>query len=201
MAAMKAEVVAFDFSDQMIALAQNRTLKDPTSIQYKVIDATDYDSLLDLGENSFDAALCNMALFDMAEIGPLMRALGRLIRSGGRFVFSVIHPCFNNPHMVHVGELEEREGEFKTIYSVKIHGYMRSTTKLGIAMNGQPVAHPYFHRPLSKLLGAGFEAGLLLDALEEKAFPPDHPTGKNPLSWGGNYSEIPPVLIARMRIP
>ena len=68
-------------------------------------------------------------------------------------------------------------------------------------MNGQPVAHPYFHRSLSKLLGAGLEAGLLLDSLEERAFPPDHPTASNPLSWGGNYSEIPPVLIARMRIP
>ena len=201
MAALKAEVVAFDFSDQMIARAQNRTVKASTPIQYKVIDATDYASLLSLGENSFDAALCNMALFDMAEIEPLMRALGKLIHSGGRFVFSVIHPCFNNPHMVHVGELEERDGEFITTYSVKIHGYMSSTMKLGVAMNGQPVAHPYFHRSLAKLLGAGFEAGLLLDAVEEKAFPPDHPTGKNPLSWGGNYSEIPPVLMARMRIP
>jgi 2-polyprenyl-3-methyl-5-hydroxy-6-metoxy-1,4-benzoquinol methylase len=201
MAAMKAEVVAFDFSGQMIARAQNRTLKDSTPIQYRVIDATDYDSLLSLGENSFDAALCNMALFDMAEIEPLMRALGKLIRSGGRFVFSVIHPCFNNPHMVHVGELEERGGKLVTSYSVKIHGYMSSTIKSGIAMSGQPVPHPYFHRPLSSLLGAGFEAGLLLDALEEKAFPADHATAKNPLSWGGNYSEIPPVLIARMRIP
>jgi 2-polyprenyl-3-methyl-5-hydroxy-6-metoxy-1,4-benzoquinol methylase len=200
MAAMKAEVVAFDFSDQMIARAQNRTLKDTTSIQYKVIDATDYDSLLSLGENSFDAALCNMALFDMAEIEPLMRALGKLIRSGGRFVFSVIHPCFNNPHMVHVGELEERKGEFKTIYSVKIHGYMSPTVKLGIAISGQPVTHPYFHRPLSGLLGAGFEAGFLLDALEERAFPPEYPAS-NPLSWGGNFSEIPPVLVARMKVP
>jgi 2-polyprenyl-3-methyl-5-hydroxy-6-metoxy-1,4-benzoquinol methylase len=109
MAALKAEVVAFDFSDQMIARAQNRTPKDSTSIQYQVIDATDYDSLVSLGENTFDAALCNMALFDMAEIEPLMRALRKLIRSGGGFVFSVIHPCFNNPDMVHVGELEERD--------------------------------------------------------------------------------------------
>ena len=200
MAAKKAEVVAFDFSDQMIARARNRTLKDSIPIQYRVIDATDYDSLLSLGEGSFDAALCQMALFDMAHIEPLMRALSKLIRSGGRFVFSIIHPCFNNPHMVHVGELEDRGGELRTTYSVKIHGYMSSTVKLGIAINGQPVAHPYFHRPLSKLLAAGFESGLALDGLEETAFPPEHPAGSTPLSWGGNYSEIPPVLIARMRI-
>ena len=137
----------------------------------------------------------------MADIEPLMRALGKLICSGGRFVLSVIHPCFNNSHTVHVGELEDRDGQLVTTYSVKIYGYMTSTTKLGLAIDGQPVAHPYFHRSLSELFRAGFEAGFLLDALEEKAFPPDHPPGKNVLSWGRNYSEFPPVLIARMKIP
>src|SRR5947207_15799152 len=57
MAAVNVEVIAFDFSDQMISLAQDRTSKDFTPIQYEIIDATDYDSLLSLGENSFDAAL------------------------------------------------------------------------------------------------------------------------------------------------
>src|SRR5439155_19732250 len=185
-----AEVIASDFSEQMITMAKNRPVIDLNRIQYLVVDATNYDALLELGEGTFDAALCNMALFDMAEIEPLMRALSKLIRPGGRFVFSVIHPCFNNPHMTHISEMEERNGEFITNYSVKIYGYMSSTMKLGIGIRGQPAAHPYFHRPLSKLLGAGFEAGLLLDALEERAFPPDHPSGNNPLSWGGNYSEI-----------
>jgi hypothetical protein len=51
------------------------------------------------------------------------------------------------------------------------------------------------------LLGAGFQVGFVLDGLEERAFPPDHPSGRSPLSWGGNFSEIPPVLVARMRLP
>lgn len=201
MAALGAEVIASDFSEQMIKHAKSRTITDLNQIQYLVVDATNYDALLALGEGTFDAALCNMALFDMAEIDPLMRALVRLIRPGGRFVFSVIHPCFNNPHMTHVGEMEDRDGELITTYSVKIYGYMSSTMKLGIAIPGQPVAHLYFHRPLSRLLGAGFKAGLILDALEERAFPPEHPSGSTHLSWGGNFSEIPPVLVARMRTP
>jgi hypothetical protein len=142
-----------------------------------------------------------MALFDMADIAPVMRALRRLLRLGGRFVFSVIHPCFNNPHMVHVGEMEERGGEVVTVYSVKIRGYMTATVTPGIAMPGQPVPHLYFHRPLSMLLAAGFTAGFVLDALEERAFPTGYRSGTYPLSWSGNFSEIPPVLIARLRIP
>ena len=44
-----------------------------------------------------------------------------------------------------------------------------------------------------------FEAGFVIDALEERAFPPDHPPGSHPLTWGPALSEIPPVLIARAR--
>jgi hypothetical protein len=45
--------------------------------------------------------------------------------------------------------------------------------------------HPYFHRPLSALLGPALEARLVLDAIEECAFPPEHAGGSTPLSWNG----------------
>jgi hypothetical protein len=77
---------------------------------------------------------------------------------------------------------------------------MTPTVAPGEAIVGQPKLQLYFHRPLQALFGAGFAAGFVLDALEERAFPPDHPTGRNPLSWSGKFSEIPPVLVARMRL-
>jgi hypothetical protein len=97
--------------------------------------------------------------------------------------------------------MEDREGELTTTYSIKVSGYMSSDIKPGIAIAGQPALHPYFHRPLYKLLGAGFAAGMRIDALEERAFPASHPSGTHALSWGGNFSEIPPILVARMTIP
>jgi hypothetical protein len=110
-----------------------------------------------------------------------------------------MHPCFNNPRTTHVAEMEDREGKIVTAYSVKVSGYLSSTMARGAAIRGQPKPQVYFHRPLQVLLGAAFEVGFVLDALEERAFPPDHPPGKNPLAWGGNLSEIPPVLIVRMQ--
>jgi 2-polyprenyl-3-methyl-5-hydroxy-6-metoxy-1,4-benzoquinol methylase len=206
LAAMGVEVVAFDFAEELIAHAQRRT-EDARSaargggITYHVLDATDEAALLGLGEGGFDAALCNMALFDMAEIGPLMGALAQLLRPGGRFVFSVVHPCFNNSTMAHMAEMEDRAGDLVTVYSVKIYGYMTPTAARGAAIAGQPKPHIYFHRPLQELLGAGFRAGFYLDGLEERAFPPEHAPGRNPLSWSGKFSEIPPVLVARLRLP
>jgi 2-polyprenyl-3-methyl-5-hydroxy-6-metoxy-1,4-benzoquinol methylase len=201
LANMGAEVVAFDFAADMIAHARARTEEFAGRISYSVLDATDGAALLALGEGQFDAALCSMALFDMAEIEPLMRALARLLRPGGRFVFSMLHPCFNSAHIAHVAEMEDREGEIVTVYSVKVFGYITPTMARGVAIPGQPKPQLYFHRPLQVLLGAAFDAGFVLDGLEERAFPPDHPPGGNPLSWGAKFCEIPPVLVARVRLP
>lgn len=200
LAALGARVDAFDFSARLIELAAARTTEHADRITYHVLDATDEDALLGLGEGAFDAAVCQMALFDMAEIRPLARAIARLLRPGGRFLFSVIHPCFNQPASTHVAEQEDRDGEIVTTYAVKVMGYLSPLVRRGAAIRGQPRPQVYFHRPLHALLGAWFEAGFVIDALVEPGFPPDHPSGPEGLSWGGNFSEFPPVLIARMRL-
>ncbi|MGC9395703.1 MAG: class I SAM-dependent methyltransferase [Anaerolineae bacterium] len=202
LAALGAHVVAFDFSAELIALARARAVdaERAGSIQYHVLDGTDEAALLALGEGSFDAAICQMALFDMAEIAPLMRAVARLLKPGGRFIFSVTHPCFNNNHSVHFAEQEDCDGVIVTTYGVKITGYLSADMVRGAAIRNQPQAQLYFHRPLQTLLGAAFDAGFVLDALVEPGFPPEHGSGREGLSWGGNFSEIPPVLVARTRV-
>lgn len=192
-----ANVTAFDFSEALIQLAKQRG--GQAQIDYRIIDATNREELLELGVARFDGVLCNMALMDMAEIDPLMNALPSLLRTNGRFVFSVIHPCFNNPATIQMGELEDRGGSLVTTYSVKISRYLTPYTQVGLAMHGQPVPHPYFHRPLSALLAPALKAGLVLDAVEECAFPPEHAGGSTPLSWNGRFSEIPAALVARLR--
>ena len=199
LAALGAEVVAFDFAPEMIEAARARTTEHAERITYTVCDATDEAALLALGEGSFDAALCQMALMDMADLRPLLAALPRLLRPGGRFVFSITHPCFNHGQMSFVAERLYDSGTPVTVYAIKVHGYMTPTVTPGIAMVGQPQQHLYFDRPLHLLLSACFEAGFVLDALEERAFPPDHPPSRDPFSWSGKYSEMPPVLMARLR--
>jgi 2-polyprenyl-3-methyl-5-hydroxy-6-metoxy-1,4-benzoquinol methylase len=204
LAKLGVKVIAFDFAAEMIAIARKRVEaqgeagKTPR-IDYRVLDATDDTALLVLGTGQFDAAICNMALFDMAEIKPLLHALRRLLRPGGRFVFSVLHPCFNNCRMAHTAEVDYANGDVTTTYAVKVSGYLTTTIEYAQAIFGQPRKQLVFHRPLHELLGAGFEAGFVLDGLEEPGFPPDHPAGKNWLAWGANFSEIPPVLVARLK--
>lgn len=199
LAAMGAHVTAFDFSANLIEKARARSthLEAERLITYHVIDATNEQQLLSLGEHSFDSALSNMALFDMADIEALFQILPRLLKPGGTFVFSLTHPAFNNSSSVHVME-ELDDGEIKTIYSVKISRYMTSYHAKGLALRGQPRPQMYFERPLQYYLNLGFRNGFVLDGFEERAFPPDHPQ-TSPLGWGGKFSEIPPVLVARFR--
>ncbi len=198
LAQLGARVVACDFSRAFIELARARTTENIDAIDYRVLDATDPAQLLALGEQAFDAAVCNMALMDMTAIDPLFTALTRLLKPRRYFVFSVMHPCFNTVHTSLVAEEHERNGELVTTYSVRVFKYSNATAAKGIGMLGQPAPHYYFHRPLNVLFNACFQVGFVLDGIEEPVFDQTvDPTRF--LNWT-NYHEIPPVLVARMRL-
>lgn len=201
MAALGATVVATDFSEVFLEHARSRTTgtEHADRIEYRLLDATQEQQLLALGERGFDAAVCNMGLMDMSAIDPLMRSVARLLKPGGRFVFSVSHPCFHNTATTLVAEQSEPNGVLTQTYAVKVAGYLHLTPAKGIGIIGQPEAHYYFDRPLNVLFGAGFRAGLMLDGFEEPAFDGAEPAA-NAFSWA-NLTEIPPALVARFRLP
>jgi 2-polyprenyl-3-methyl-5-hydroxy-6-metoxy-1,4-benzoquinol methylase len=203
LAELGARVVAVDFSETFVELARARTEESGygNAVEYLVADATDEERMLALGEERFDAAVCNMALMDMPVIDPLMSALRRLLKPNGRFVFSVQHPAFNSNAISLALEVEDREGTLVETYSVKVTGYLHVPPGNGAGMPGEPVAHPYFHRPLSELFGACFRAGFAVDGLEEPSFarPEDGSrSASRSLSWE-DFVGIPPVLLVRAR--
>lgn len=199
LSALGADVTAFDFSSNLIELAKSRSPHAPR-LRYEILDATNEQQLLTALQSlaPFDGALSNMALFDMPEITPLFRALSKLLKPGGVFVYSIMHPAFNNSSSNHIVE-EWDDGKINTRYAVKISRYMTPSHSEGLALRNQPKPQLYFNRPLEYYLNEGFKNGFVLDGFSERAFPPDHPQ-TSPLGWGGKFSEIPPVLIARMRL-
>ncbi len=198
LAELGARVVACDFSRAFVELARARTTEHAGAIDYCVVDATDPAQLLALGEQAFDAAVCNMALMDMAAIDPLFTSLARLLKPGRHFVFSVMHPCFNTLGTNLVAEEQDMHGELVTTYSVRVFKYANIQGAKGLGMIGQPAPHYYFHRPLNVLFNACFRAGFVLDGIEEPVFDATlEPTRF--LNWT-NYHDIPPVLVARMRL-
>ena len=195
LAGLGASVTAFDFSEKLITLARKYNNEN---IHYLHLDATSEDDLASLPTNKFSAVVCNMALFDISNIEPLFKVLPSLLLPGGTFIFSLLHPAFNNSSTIKMVEEYEEEGVLKNKFSLKIDKYLTEYAAKGSAIGGQKKPQYYFNRPISKYLNLGFANGFILDRFDENAFP--QADSIRPLSWGGNFHEIPPVLLVRMRL-
>jgi SAM-dependent methyltransferase len=196
LASRGANVLAVDVSEAMVERARGHAVPTPGAIEYRLLDAADPAAVAALGESAFDAIVCNMALMDMADIEPLACAAPRLLRDRGRLVFSITHPCFNTLGVRFVAEHEEVAGDLVWRRGVLVTRYATAASGEGIAISGQPVTQRYYERPLNLLLRPFLDAGLVLDGLEEPAFPAD--VAPDALRWEG-FPEIPPVLVCRLR--
>jgi 2-polyprenyl-3-methyl-5-hydroxy-6-metoxy-1,4-benzoquinol methylase len=194
-----ARVVACDFAESFIQCARDRTTPEDGEIEYRRIDATSMAQMLSLGEGRFDSAVCSMAMMDMIVIDPLLDSLAELLKPGGRFVFSLPHPCFNTNDMKFTADLEVRQDRTEQIFSVEIWKYLTHEPGLCVGILHQPEPHYYFHRPLSAIFAACFSGGFVVDGLEEPAYPAGAPaSGKNVFSWA-RRPEIPPAIVIRAR--
>ena len=170
-------VTAFDFAEGNI---RNAKQHDNKGIDYHVLDATNYDDLVQLGNNQFDGAAANMVLMDMPEIDTLFKALTVILKKGSPFVFSVSHPCFNSTDNV---KIEKN--------NIIIKDYINPLTFKGDAITNQPKLQYYFHRTISEYFNIGFRYGFVVDGIEEPIFE------NKPNSI---FTKIPPVIIVKMKM-
>jgi len=154
-------VVAFDYSPAMIENAKKRCAPYLENITLSVADATDYDQLMQLADRKlFDKAVANMAIMGIPDIAPLFRAVYDLLKCGGILVFSVVHPCFQSPDK---SINENGSGLIITNY-IKPQRYSYQV------LADNPKCTYHWHRSLQELLGVCFDAGFVLDGLEEPIF-------------------------------
>lgn len=197
LARLGARVVGCDVSPTFVARCRAEAAAVGFSdARFEVVDATDEAALLALG-GPFDAAVCAMAIMDLPVIEPLLSAVHQLLRPGGRFVFTVMHPAFFSTRARQVEEQFEDRGRVWVERAIKVTAYLDVPMERGAGVIGEPEPHLYFHRPIGRLLTACFEAGFVLDGMEE----PNYEGGgdqKLAFAWR-NYEQFPPVLVCRLR--
>ncbi|HEY2549533.1 MAG TPA: class I SAM-dependent methyltransferase [Streptosporangiaceae bacterium] len=86
-----AEVVGIDISGRLISKARELERADPMGVRYLHADVAGPDVL---GEAEFDAVACSFGLSDIDDLDAAMASTSRALRPGGRFAFSILHPCF-----------------------------------------------------------------------------------------------------------
>jgi ubiquinone/menaquinone biosynthesis C-methylase UbiE len=156
LANLGARVCGADASGKMIGIAQGIERRSPLGIEYKLCDSAD---LRPIRSGSYDIVTISMALQDMPDAKKTISECARVLRPGGRLVFSILHPIIDT----HLGSGYKRDSEG---YLVCFRRYLvpRQMTQVIFPSGSSPML---FHRPIGFYSKALFDNGLLIRNLEE----------------------------------
>lgn len=89
-----ARVTAIDLSRRMIEIARSEEAKAPLGIEFSEMSITHLSSFAD---ESFDLAVAYLSILDVEDHQAAIDEIQRVLKRGGRFIFSKVHPCFYPP--------------------------------------------------------------------------------------------------------
>jgi 2-polyprenyl-3-methyl-5-hydroxy-6-metoxy-1,4-benzoquinol methylase len=147
-----ASVTGFDISHKLIAIAQELEQTQPLGIIYQIEDATTGSRI---ESNSFDIAVCNLALMDMIHLEAAFSTIHRILKYEGIFICSMTHPCFEAPHAQ--WETGTDGMHRRSISRYFEEGYWYSTNLNGV--RGKVGA---FHRTLSTYINTIIRSGFMI---------------------------------------
>jgi ubiquinone/menaquinone biosynthesis C-methylase UbiE len=156
-------VTSVDANEPLIERARTREAQESLGITYHVADAARLEMLED---GMFDLVVCNMALMDIENAAGAIQEVARVLRSKGRFVASLSHPCFDKVSTS--GWDIERIYPHTTIWRKMSHYREVAVADLPWQrVPGQIVYTRSYHRPLSWYFRTLRASGLVVAALEE----------------------------------
>jgi ubiquinone/menaquinone biosynthesis C-methylase UbiE len=142
--------LATDISASMLKLAADAAREAGlTNVETRVMDAEN----IDLDEDSFDAAICQLGLFLFSNPANVLRAMRRVVRPGRKVAALVFSPAEKNPYqgitlsvahrfgstplpLFALGETAVLENTFRenglrdvTIRAVRVHRHFSSTAE------------------------------------------------------------------------
>ena len=150
-----AMVVGVDFSGFLLDRAR---AKDSTGIDYVQADVTRASGWWD--GHPFDGCTCEMALMDIDGLSGTLATVATVLRPGGWFVASIVHPCF--------------PGNDKGLSSWPADGGYDAEvwwTSPDHNPDGARIRVGATHRKLSTYLNGVLDAGLELERIIEPAAP------------------------------
>lgn len=161
-----AHVTGIDISPRMIELARAHEQREPLGVRYHTAA---FDDLGAFEVGTFDCVVSFMALMDGPDLPRALRELHRVLRPGGRLVFSILHPCFTTPQ---VGWIRDEHGHE---VGLRVADYFADQpfierwkfSKGPVPTTEPDFAVPRFPRTLSLWINSLVEAGFRITRLEE----------------------------------
>ena len=121
---------------------------------------------LPFAAGSFDAAVACLVFEHIEAMDAAIAEVGRVLVSGGRFLFFLNHPLLQTPNS---GWIDDQILDPPEQYW-RIGPYLTEDTRMEEVH--KDVWLPYVHRPVSRYVNAMAASGLLVTAMQEPAPPP-----------------------------
>jgi 2-polyprenyl-3-methyl-5-hydroxy-6-metoxy-1,4-benzoquinol methylase len=156
LASQGAVVTGIDSSAELIKAALTYELASglPMSFDVGSVDSLPYDA------ESFDLVLCNHLMNDLQNPTQALREFARVLRSRGRVVLLMLHPCFYNKH----AEREQPENNLPANSYFQARPVVQNFEVDGLE---SPAANTSWLRPLEDYTEALREAGFVITSLTE----------------------------------
>ncbi len=148
-AELGAKMSAIDIAERFVKHANETETANPLGIDYQVADARE----LPFADVTFDFATAFMVMMDVMDPEKVLREIHRVVRPGGFFQFSILHPCFAPPYrkVLRHDDGKAYAVEIANYYAVGKHygqWYFSQTTEEE-KRTTKPFQVPYIHLTLS----------------------------------------------------
>jgi ubiquinone/menaquinone biosynthesis C-methylase UbiE len=148
-----AQMTGVDLSAALIANSRQRERLEPLGIAYEIGDV---GGLRESAPGRFDGVVCNFGLSDIDDLDAALGGVAWVLRTGGFFVCSILHPCFPGWGPARPSSWQPGQGYFR-------EGWWRAEaapSRIRRAVGSS-------HRMLSTYVNAMTGRGLLVERVHE----------------------------------
>ena len=194
-----AKMIGIDISERFVEHARAKEEQETLWISYRVADAAS----LPYPRETFDFATAFMSMMDMPEVERAIREAYRVLKPGGFFQFSILHPCFDTPHRKKLRDEQGLTYAFEIGgYFERLHGDVEEWTFGALPTEQQQEVRkfkvPRFTRTMSQWLNLLIDAGFTPERFAEPR-PNDEIVLQHPKLQAAQV--FPFFLIVRARKP
>ena len=157
-----AKMTGVDVSKRFIEIAEAKEKHKPLNIQYHVGSLCKLSMFAD---ETFDATVSNIVLSDLQDLNQAFQELHRVLKKGGKLVFSIMHPCFTSPSVKGWVKNPVDSHRREDWLYWKVDRYFDRSVEEWRMYDNSPVYG--FHRPLSEYITLIIRNGFNITDFEE----------------------------------
>ncbi len=188
-----AKMTGVDLSKKLVEIARQKEREAPLGITYY---AGTLCNLAMLRDETFDLVISNLVLMDLPDLDKAVKELQRVLKTNGRLVFSIMHPCFASAPVRGSARIPQDSDRKEDWTYWKIDRYFDRSMEIWGFIDWPRVYS--FHRPLSDYINSLIRNGFTITGFEEP-IPPKKAMREHYREFGNECDRIPWFLIIAAR--